>query len=158
MPELCLICMLKSCPWIFKEFERGHQLKQYIKNPTRITNKVKSTIDMIFSNMDYIAEVGVLNNQISDHQPIFIRRKKRREVKDFSTIWGRTMKNYNIALYQSVVLDDARWRSFWVNDNNVDTLWDIMQAIIIDSAELCCPMKKKLVKEQYPCLVHGGTS
>ena len=31
-----------------KEFERNHQLKQYIKNPTRITNRVKSTIDLFF--------------------------------------------------------------------------------------------------------------
>ena len=41
--------------------------------------------------MMYIAEVGVLGNQISDHQPIFIRHKKNREVKAFSTIWGRTI-------------------------------------------------------------------
>ena len=63
-----------DCKYL-KEFEHSHQSKQYIKNPTRITNKVKSPIDLIFSNMDCIAEVGVLNNQISDHQPIFIRRK-----------------------------------------------------------------------------------
>ena len=31
-----------------KEFERNHQLKQYIKQPTRITNNVRSTIDLIF--------------------------------------------------------------------------------------------------------------
>ena len=60
------------------------------------------------------------------------------------------MTNYNIALYQSVVLDDARWCSFWVNDNNVDTLWDIMQAIIIDSADLCCPMKKIRLRNSTP--------
>ena len=48
-----------------KEFECNHQLKQYIKNPTCITNKLTSTIDLIFSNMNHIAEVGALKNQIS---------------------------------------------------------------------------------------------
>ena len=138
-----------ECKYL-KEFERNHQLKQYIKNPTRITNRVKSTIDLIFSNMSYIAEVGVLTNQISDHQPIFIRQKKQREVKAFSTIWGRTMKNYNIVLFQSVVLDDERWRSFWDVNNNVDTLWDIMQEIIKASADLCCPMKKIRLRDSTP--------
>ena len=138
-----------ECKYL-KEFERNHQLRQYIKTPTRITNRVKSTIDLIFSNMNFIAEVGVLKNQISDHQPIFIRRKKTREPKAFSTIWGRTMKDYNPGLFQSVILDDGRWQSFWNVNNTVNTQWDIMHEIIKDSADLCCPMKKIRLRNCTP--------
>ena len=74
---------LPDCKYL-KEFERNRHLKQYIKNPTRITYKIRSTIDLIFSNMNYIAEVGVLKKQISDHQPIFIRRKKTIERSNLS--------------------------------------------------------------------------
>ena len=112
---------LPDCKYL-KEFERNHHLKQYIKNPTRITYKIRSTIDLIFSNMNYIAEVGVLKNQISDHQPIFIRRKKIREVKSFSTTWSRSMKDYDKLLFQSVVKDDDRWQLFWDVHCDVNTL------------------------------------
>ena len=91
--------------------------------------------------MMYIAEVGVLGNQISDHQAIFIRRKKSREVLAFLTIWGRTMKDYNPVLFQNVIVDDERWKLLWDVNNDVNTLWDIMHEIINDSADLCCPLK-----------------
>ena len=133
-----------------KEFERDFQLKQYIKKPTRITHKVKSTIDLIFSNLNYIAEVGVLANQISDHQPIFIRRKKQREAKSFTKITGRSMKNYNIHHFQSVILDDSRWEFFWDDKNDVGLLWDIMKDIIMDSANLCCPIKNIRLRDSTP--------
>ena len=133
-----------------KEFERNHQLKQYIKNPTRITNRVKSTIDLIFSNMNFIADVGVLENQISDHQPIFIRRKKARELKASSSILGRTMKDYNSVLFQGVIRDDVKWQTFWDPGNSVNMMWDIMYEIIYHSADLCCPMKKIRLRESTP--------
>ena len=100
--------------------------------------------------MNFVAESGVLSNQISDHQPIFIRRKKLRESKTFSTIYGRTMRNYNRDHFQSVILDDNRWRDFWYGDNNVNTLWSIMHDIIMDSANLCCPMKKIRLRDSTP--------
>ena len=140
---------MPDCKYL-KEFERNHQLKQYIKTPTRITNRIKSTIDLIFSNMNFVAESGVLSNQISDHQPIFIRRKKLRESKTFSTIYGRTMRNYNRDHFQSVILDDNRWRDFWYGDNDVNTLWSIVHYIIMDSANLCCPMKKIRLRDSTP--------
>ena len=49
-------------------------------------------------------------NLISDHLPIYLRHKKCREVKAFSIIWGRSMRNYNAVLFQSVITSDDRWR------------------------------------------------
>ena len=43
-----------------KEFERAHNFEQLIKDPTRITMKSKSTIDLIWTNMEYISDSGVL--------------------------------------------------------------------------------------------------
>ena len=135
---------------LLKEFERSHQLKQYIKQPTRITNNVKSTIDLIFSNLNYIAETGVLLNQISDHLPVFLIRKKPREIKSSTQIWGRSMKNYNKEHYQSVIVADSRWRYFWDPNNDVNQLWDIMLEIITDAADLCCPVKRIKLRDNTP--------
>ena len=92
----------------------------------------------------------MLANQISDHQPIFIRRKKQREAKSFTKITGRSMKNYNIHHFQSVILDDSRWEFFWDDKNDVGLLWDIMKDIIMDSANLCCPIKNIRLRDSTP--------
>ena len=51
-------------------------------------------------------------NQISDHLPIYLQRKKDSEVKTFSTTWGRSMRDYNAVLFQSVNTTYYRWRYF----------------------------------------------
>ena len=107
-------------------------------------------IDLIFSNLSYIAETGVLNNQISDHLPVYLIRKKSREDKLFTKTWGRSMKNCNIDLYQSVISTDKRWRFFWNENNNVNVLWEIMLTVISDSADIFCPIKLIKLRDSTP--------
>ena len=47
--------------------------------------------------MNFIANNGVLHNQILDHLPIFTIRRKERENKDFTRVLGRSMKDYNVS-------------------------------------------------------------
>ena len=103
--------------------------------------------------MSCIADVGVLSNQISDHQLIFIRRKNQREVKSFTKITGRSMKDCNKVHFQSVILDDNRWRNFWDTKNDVNILWEIMNEIIMDSMNLCCPIKKIRLRDSTPAWI-----
>ena len=133
-----------------KELERKYQLSQYIRGPTRVTHKIQSTIDLIFSNAKYIAATGVLCNEISDHLPVFIIKKKEREVKTFSHIWGRTMKNYDVASFQNLIISHNSWKLFWKQGNNVNELWDIMINIIQEAANMLCPMKKIHIRDNTP--------
>ena len=71
-----------------KELEHTYQLKQFITKPTRVTNKVKSTIDLILSNMNKVSEAGVLPDMIADHFPIYIVKKKERNDKQFVYTFG----------------------------------------------------------------------
>ena len=74
-----------------------------MKAPTRITDKVRSTIDLIFSNMKCVVSSGVLCNEISDHLSNSLIKKNEREVKSFSTTTGRCMKMYDKVLFQSML-------------------------------------------------------
>ena len=50
-----------------------------MKDPTRITNVSSSSpIDLIFTDMDYIADSRVIDVAITDHLPIYVIRKKAR--------------------------------------------------------------------------------
>ena len=60
------------------------------------------------------------------------------------------MKNYNRVHFQSVILDNIRWRSFWDTNNDDNKLWDIMHEIILYSASLCCPIKRIWLRDSTP--------
>ena len=99
---------------ILKELERTYQLKQYIFKPTRVTNKVKSTIDLIFSNMVQVSESGVMNDyMIADHFPVYILKKKIRNDKCFQYVYGRSYKHYNTIIFQDLISSNMKWRSYW---------------------------------------------
>ena len=100
---------------LIKDFKRDYQLKQYISKPTRITTRTASIIDMIFSNMEYINDFGVLDNKISDHLPIFICKKKDKIKQSFSKTKGRTYKNYDRTVFENIIYNDNRWVDFFVS-------------------------------------------
>ena len=133
-----------------KELERKFHLKQYIKNPTRVTNTVKSTIDLIFSNMSMVSESGVLNDMIADHFPIYIVKKKDRNDKGFTYSFGRSYKNYNKDIFQELIRSNMSWRSFWIKTNSPDELWDIMLTIITEAADTICPIKRIKICNNVP--------
>ena len=71
---------MKTLKSLFDDFN----LTQIKKNLARVTNKCKSTIDLISTNIDrsIIKNSGVLDYIISDHLPVYInikRTKCRRE-------------------------------------------------------------------------------
>ena len=133
-----------------KELERKFHLKQYIKDPTRVTNTVKSTIDLIFSDMTMVADSGVMSNMIADHFPIYIVKKKERNDKRFAHSLGRSYKNYNTVVLQDLIVSNTTWRSFWNKTNTPDDLWEIMLAIITDAADSLCPIKRMRVRKNVP--------
>lgn len=62
----------------------NRSLKQMINEPSRITNKSSSLIDLAYTDMTHIRSSGTINSNISDHLPIFLIKKKhekRRIVK-----------------------------------------------------------------------------
>ena len=135
---------------ILKDLERKYQLIQHIKSPTRITNSVRSTIDLIFSNIKFVASCGVLDNEISDHLPIYLVKKKERETKSYMHSMGRCMKDYDKNLFQAHIVAHNDWRLFWRNSVDVNALWDIMINIIYEAADLLCPYKRIRVRDNTP--------
>jgi hypothetical protein len=71
-------------------------LSQIITEPTNFTKTSASLIHHIYvNNVANIAQSGVLTSQLSNHDPIFIVRKKSRSVFNSKTIRYRNYKNLN---------------------------------------------------------------
>ena len=67
---------------LLKDFEREFNFSQVINTSTRSTNRNASCIDLIFTNMNNIASSGTLDIAISDHLPVYLIKKKKRDQID----------------------------------------------------------------------------
>ena len=70
-------------------------LTQHIKSPTRASKSARSVIDLIFSSIDHCTNSGVLDLHISDHQPVYIVKKKLKDNRSKICFKGRTYVNYS---------------------------------------------------------------
>ena len=73
------------------QMELNTGLKQLINMPTRDTN----TIDLIYSNAQDIANSGVLELNISDHDLIIVTKKKGNNKRKQVCFTGRSYRNYD---------------------------------------------------------------
>ena len=126
-----------------KDFEKKFYLKQLIKTPTRITNKSKTVIDLIFTNVKSVKNSGVLSNIMSDHLPVFLIKKHTRIKNTTSWIETRCYKSYDAKKVVEKVEGDWRWNEFWHVVNDPNKLWDIIVVILTAACDLLYPIKKR---------------
>ena len=135
---------------LLKEFERKYNLVQLIKEPTRVTNRVKSMIDLIFVNMNHVIATGVIPNMIADHFPTYFIKKKHRNSKSSFVTKGRMYKHCNAEAIQALVLADNRWYNFWQLSHDTTDMWRIMLETITDACDTLCPIGNIHIPEDIP--------
>lgn len=116
-----------------KMFERKYNLTQLIKTPTRCTAKTRNILDLMLTNCKYISDSGSDDVSISDHQPVWLIRKKRAVKSSYVDFECRCYANYNKIDYQNDLLTQD-WDSFY-RLTCPNELWDCMSEYIIETAE-----------------------
>ena len=119
-----------------------------ITNTTRNNDKTKSLLDLILTNSIYVKEAGTFDHSISDHQPIFVVKKKRRDHRPKVEFEGRSYRNYNRdKLKQSLLRHD--WEAFY-EIKNPNGAWDyILNQLLINIDEMC-PIRTFTIKNYRP--------
>ena len=135
---------------LLKEFERVYNFTQLISDYTRVTSKSKSTIDLIWTDMSHINSSGILDIHVSDHMPVYMVKKKQREEKEFKYITVRSYKRYERECFQDDIIHHKDWGLFWDIGTDPEKLWEIMESIILDCAELHCPQKRMKIRDNSP--------
>ena len=100
----------------------------------------ESCIDNIYSNSDVIRNSGTLDWNFSDHQAVFVNRKKTFEKLSKKKFKGRSYKNYNKETFQDI-LRNFSWNEFFIEEDP-DVCWSIFINRIINSLEEMCPEKE----------------
>ena len=132
------------------DFLRINSLKQHISVPTRLTGFSRSCIDLIVSNVSesFVLASGSLVDVISDHLPIFICIKKQRNISTFQKIKGRTYKNYNKIMLQTLIKNE-NWDLYYVLENPID-LWNFILKTIENHIDVMCPIKYMKIRTNSP--------
>ena len=119
-------------------------IKQFINEPTRF-GRTNSCIDLIFSNSDYIKESGTLNLNYSDHQAIFITKKKIKSRSEKISFKGRSYKNYKTKDFQELLNND-NWENLY-NIKDVNLAWDFFIQKILNCLDILCPVKNFVISK-----------
>ena len=129
-------------------FIRSNGLTQLISNTTRNTDKSKSLIDVILTNAKYIDETGVLDHYLSDHLPIFMVKKKRRDSRPTVEFEGRSYRNYNSEMLHDLLVQ-CEWDDFY-DARDPNNAWDLMVQKFMPIIDKMCPKRKFVIKNYRP--------
>ena len=126
--------------------ENSTGLKQIIDTPTRITSNSSTLIDLLLTNTQHVADYGVLQLNISEHEAVFLSRKKMKEKFVTKTIDARSYVNYDKHQFQQSLME-FDWGTFYqINDPN--QAWLYMEETINKIVSMTCPIRKIRIKEK----------
>ena len=129
-------------------FENSNGLKQIIKDTTRNTDESNTLIDLIMTNAKYISDSGTINSFISDHQPIFVIKKKQRQSSCRMEFEGRSYKNLDLNSYLDNI-HKCQWNELY-SCNDPEIAWRILFGKLSDELDKLCPVKVTKVKKYVP--------
>ena len=132
-----------------KYFASENGLSQLIDSPTRFTTTSRKAIDLIFTNMDYIVQSGTIDFFASDHQPIFLIKKKPKINYPKSKFSGRTYRNYNKNSMQER-LEEIIDRNRINNENDPSVCWNYLLTDITKLADEITPKKEYKIRTNKP--------
>ena len=114
----------------------------------RNTNKTKSLLDIILTNLRYISEAGTLEHYISDHQLIYVVKKKKRDGRPNVEFKGRSFRNFDRELFKRKWrIED--WEEFYLLEDPNDA-WDFILKRVIPILDQMCPLHNFMIKNYRP--------
>ena len=130
-------------------FMNMFNMRQIIKEPTRITNSSSSLLDLILTtDSDRITQSGVIDFGISDHSAIFCTRKinKGCKINSHNTCKVRCMKNFD----QKVFVDKLNSKDWFevLNCEEIDKAWSLFKNFFMDVVDDVAPVKEVRLKQK----------
>ena len=123
-------------------------LKNYIDIPTRITANSNTILDVILTNIRNVDSWGVLNYNISDHNPVFLIKKRKKSAKINTWVEGRSYKHYDRELFMQK-LRDLDWSILpLLKDPN--EAWKMIYGAILYEIDKMCPFRKFKINALRP--------
>ena len=133
-------------------FETSNSLQQVIQKATRTTKKNHSILDLILTSSNHVAQAGTLDTFISDHQPIFVIKKKIKAQAKRITFSGRAYKNLVEKEFVNN-LKSQNWDKLY-DTTDVNCQWELINQAIQNELDKQCPIKQFTFKKDKPLYMH----
>ena len=130
-------------------YTRSPYIIIYILNNTRITTNSSTRIDLIFTNVTHIIHSGTIATGMSDHEAVYLIKKKIRCESKYEYINARSYQHYIKKDYQSDIVHDPDWAMYHINED-VNVKWEIFEKIVEKHADIHCPTKKIRIRSNNP--------
>ena len=121
-------------------------LTQQIKSHTRSSKTSRTMIDLIMTNMDYCTSAGVINLHISDHQPVYVIKKKPRDTRGKVDFRGRSYMGYSRELLSDYLTNAVK--ESLRNTLDPNECWELMENSLVAFLDIHCPVKTFRSKEK----------
>ena len=129
-------------------FAKSNGLSQEIQSTTRNSDKSKSLLDVILTNSKYVSSAGTLDHFISDHQPIFVVKKKKRDHRPSTYFEGRSYRNFDGERLREDLLGHD-WTQFYsLGDPN--EAWEYILEQFTPILDKMCPIRSFHIKNYRP--------
>ena len=122
----------------------SYGLKQYINGTTRY-GRNNSCIDLIFSNSEYVSAAGILDLNFSDHQVVYMTRKKLKPSNEKIKFTGRSYRNRDIM--ERIIDKDKALAKAKKTGNSDD--WNIAKFLRNETGKLIETVKKQFFEDEY---------
>lgn len=91
------------------KFEARFGLKQIIDSPTRYNLNSANILDLIFTNSKYVQSSGTWDLSLSDHQPVYVVRKKSRIKIQRTTFTCQNFSDYDKGQFRNDLINFIPW-------------------------------------------------
>ena len=105
-----------------------------------------SCIDWIITNGPFVSEAIVSNVMISDHYAVECIRKKSREYVKYIYRDVRDYKKYNLEDFSDLLRSKLVMYNY-MNNDDPNTLWDIISRSSYQILEIMCPFQRYKQRE-----------
>ncbi|KAL9986310.1 hypothetical protein ACROYT_G000444 [Oculina patagonica] len=140
-----------------QDFCDKFSLHNQISQPTRVTEKTKTLIDLkLASHPERFATSGNLHLGVSEHDLIYAVKKNMLKRPKAREIEYRSMRQFNDEAFLSE-LNEVPWESAYIFDD-VDDLWDHWAKFYNEVLDKHAPLKKKRVRGRSITMDHTRAS
>lgn len=133
---------------IINEISIEFGLVQHITSPTRWSKGKASLLDIIMSNINNFLLSGCLNKCLSDHNPVFIVKKRKKTHRQYEYRYCRQYKLFDSIIFQNK-LESLDW-SIYDLLTDVDEMWSMLYNGIKYELDIMCPYVRTKVNTSKP--------
>ncbi|XP_063395759.1 uncharacterized protein LOC134680582 [Cydia fagiglandana] len=125
-----------------------YNLKQYVREPTRVNKNSATCLDLIFTNFTKNFTTSVTELGFSDHKCVTINIEDLNQQRQKTTFWYQTKRVYNSKNIQTFKqeLQKINWDAYISPHQNVNDNYNSLNRKLIDILDKTIPKRRITIK------------